>query len=153
TGAAGFVGGHVARALASAGYRVRGLTRRQVEEEAGDPPIDWLLGDLCAARDRRRAVEGMRGVVHTAGWVSLGADPRGRSRALNVEATGALLDLCPAAGVERFVFTSTLWTVAAGTAEHPADEHSEWNLHRVRSPYCSTKREAERLVLERDRPG
>ena len=42
---------------------------------------------------------GRRGVVHAAGWVSFGADPRGESRAVNVEATRALLDQAHAAGV------------------------------------------------------
>src|SRR5262249_27482870 len=85
-------------------------------------------------------------------WVSLGVDRRGESRAVNVEATTALLDQATAAGVERFVYTSTLWTVAAGTADTPATEDSPWNLECVRSPYCDSKRAAERLVLERNRP-
>src|SRR5262249_4007956 len=42
----------------------------------------------------------------------------------------------------------TLYTLAAGTADEPADESAAWNLQRVESPYTRTKREAERLVLE-----
>jgi dihydroflavonol-4-reductase len=112
-----------------------------------------MIGDLRRVEDRARALAGVRGVVHAAGWVSLGSDPRGESRAVNVGATRALLDEGRAAGIDRFVYTSTLWTVAAGTAGGPADEESAWNLDRVFSPYSETKREAERLVLERDRPG
>jgi dihydroflavonol-4-reductase len=55
--------------------------------------------------------------------------------------------------VERFVYTSTLWTVAAGSADAPAREEAEWNLMRIRSPYSETKREAERRVLERSGDG
>jgi dihydroflavonol-4-reductase len=150
TGAGGFVGGHVARALAAAGYPVRGLSRRPPSIEQGDPPIDWVIGDLRRAPDRMRAIEGMKGVIHTAGWVSLGFDRRGESRAINVEATRALLDEAEGVGVERFVYTSTLWTVAAGTSDYPADEDSAWNLDTIRSPYSESKSEAERLVLQRD---
>jgi dihydroflavonol-4-reductase len=150
TGAGGFVGGHVARALAGAGCAVRGLSRRPPRVEPGDPPIDWRIGDLRNAADRRAAIAGARGVVHAAGWVSLGRDPRGEGRAINVEATRALLDEAAEAGVERFVYTSTLWTVAAGTEAAPADEDAAWNLEAVRCPYSETKREAERLVLGRD---
>jgi dihydroflavonol-4-reductase len=150
TGAGGFVGGHVARALAAAGYTVRGLSRRAPSVEPGDPTIDWVLGDLRLASDRRRALEGVKAVIHTAGWVSLGDDPRGESRAINVETTRALLDEAETVGVERFVYTSTLWTVAAGAPERPADEDSDWNLEPIRSPYSATKRAAERLVLQRD---
>ena len=77
TGAGGFVGGHVARTLAAAGYRVRGWTRRPVISEPGDPPIEWFVGDLRDPRDRQNAVAGMRGIIHVAGWVSLASDPHG----------------------------------------------------------------------------
>ena len=152
TGAGGFVGGHVARLLAAAGHPVRALTRRPPAVRPGDPAIDWLVGDLRREDDRARAVAGAWGVVHSAGWVNLGADPRGDARAINVEATRGLLDQAEAAGVARFVFTSTLWTVAAGPADRPADEDSPWNLDAIRCPYCETKREAERLVLARSNP-
>ncbi len=149
TGAGGFVGGHVARTLARMGLHVRGLVRRSPPIEPDDPPIEWVHGDLRSRDVRARALEGCRGVIHTAGWVHLGPDPRGEARAVNVEATAALLDEGRAAGVERFVYTSTLWTVARGTPECPADEDADWNLDVIRGPYSETKREAERLVLAR----
>ncbi len=153
TGAGGFVGGHIARELAGAGHRVRGLTRRPPAIEPGDPPIDWLVGDLREADVRRRALEGVRGVIHAASWVCLGRDARGTSRSINVEATARLLDEAPRAGVERFIYTSTLYTLAAGTPDRPADEFTAWNLDRVESPYTRTKREAERMILEADHSG
>jgi dihydroflavonol-4-reductase len=152
TGAGGFVGGHVARSLAAAGYHVRAMTRRPVAESPEDPSLEWVLGDLRDGRARDAAVDEVRAVVHTAGWVSLGPDRKGESRQVNVEATRALLDRSKGAGVERFVFTSTLWTVAAGTPERPADEGCPWNLESVSCPYSRSKREAERLVLERNGP-
>ncbi len=148
TGASGFVGGHVARELARAGHPVRALTRGGPTDEPGDPSMTWVVGDLRDPGDRRRALAGARGVVHSASWVSLGADPGGIGRAVNVEATRGLLADSVAAGVERLVYTSTLHTLAAGTAEAPADEDSRWNLGRVDSPYARTKREAEALVLD-----
>ena len=148
TGAGGFVGGHVARDLAAAGHRVRGLARRPPAVVPGDPPIEWLVGDLRDVDVRRRALAGVRGVVHAASWVCLGLDARNTSHEINVEATARLVAEAAESGVERFVYTSTLYTLAAGTPERPADEFAEWNLRRVESPYTRTKREAERLVLE-----
>ncbi len=153
TGAGGFVGGHVARSLAQSGYRVRGWTRRVVTPEPGDPAIEWFTGDLRSSDDRRRAVEGMRGVIHVAGWVSLASDPRGMSQIVNVDATRALLESACDAGATRFVYTSTLWTTAAGIASEPADEDTPWNLACIRSPYSKSKKEAEALVLSANRPG
>jgi dihydroflavonol-4-reductase len=148
TGAGGFVGGHVARHLASAGHHVRGFARRPVDALSGDPSIEWLIGDLADAGLRRRALEGVRGVIHTAGWVSLGPDVNGISQMVNVELTRNLLAEAKAAGVERFVYTSTLYTLAAGTPQRSADESSEWNLDRIDSSYVRSKRQAERMVLE-----
>lgn len=148
TGAGGFVGGHVARALAASGlHRVRGLVRRIPTSEPGDPEIEWVVGDLRDPALRKRAVAAARCVIHCASRVRLGYDPSGQGRAVNVEATRGLLDEAEAAGVERFVYTSTLQTLAAGSAEAPADEDAPWNLDPVRSPYADTKREAEAMVL------
>jgi len=152
TGAGGFVGGHVARELASAGHVVRGLSRRPPQVEECDPDIEWLIGDLLDANVRRRALAGVRAVIHTASWVSLGADHGHLSQAVNVDATRQLLAESVQAGVERFVYTSTLYTLAAGTWERPADEFSSWNLQTIDSAYTQTKRQAERLVLEASQP-
>lgn len=148
TGAAGFLGGHIARGLALAGHRVRGLVRRPPGTRRDDLAIEWIVGDLREPADRRRALRGLRGVIHTASWVSLGSDPEGHSVSINVEATRGLLADSIAAGVERFVYTSTLHTIAAGSAEGPADESTPWNLGRVQSPYARSKREAEMIVLD-----
>jgi dihydroflavonol-4-reductase len=148
TGAGGFVGGHVARHLAKAGHFVRGFARRPVDASSDDPSIEWLIGDLTNAELRRRALEGVRAVIHTAGWVSLGPDRSGISQRLNVELTADLLAEAQAAGVERFVYTSTLYTLAAGTPQRSADESSQWNLERIDSSYIRSKRQAERMVLE-----
>jgi dihydroflavonol-4-reductase len=153
TGAGGFVGGHVARDLASAGHAVRGLTRRQPEVEAGDPPIEWIVGDLRDAEVRRQALMGARGIIHTASWVSLGPDHQGESESVNIVATRQLLAEAARAGVERFVYTSTLYTLAAGTKDDFADEFTPWNLQSLDSSYTRTKRQAERLVLSASRPG
>ncbi len=149
TGAGGFVGGHVVRDLATAGYRVRALSRRPPTVTGRISGVEVLIGDLRQPETRARLVAGAWGVIHCAGWVSLGMDRRGDALAINVDATARLLDEAEAAGVARFVFTSTLWTTAAGTADNPADESTPWNLSLTRCAYCDTKRAAEQLVLSR----
>ncbi len=148
TGAGGFVGGHIARSLAAAGHVVKGLARRVPAGLPGDPAVEWVIGDLRDPDVRRHALEGARGVIHTASWVSLGPDRQGISRAINVDATRDLLEDAAAMGVERFVYTSSLYTLATGTREQPADEFQPWNLHCVDSAYARTKREAERCVRD-----
>jgi dihydroflavonol-4-reductase len=147
TGAGGFAGGHIARLLAASGHRVRGLARRPPAIEPGDPPIEWVIGDIRHEEIRRTCVEGVRAVIHTAAWVSLGADRGDVSQAVNVDATRSLLEEAREAGATRFVYTSTLYTLGAGTRERPADESTPWNLRMLDSPYTRTKRAAEKLVL------
>jgi dihydroflavonol-4-reductase len=125
---------------------VRGLARSRPEKRGDDLGIEWAIGDIRDPSVRARAVEGMRGVIHAAGWVSLGSDRRGLSHEVNVVATRELLEDARRAGVSRFVYTSTLHTMAAGSLTHPADEATPWNLECVDSPYSRTKRQAEDLV-------
>jgi dihydroflavonol-4-reductase len=95
----------------------------------------------------------MRGLIHVAGWVSLGSDRRGLGHRINVVATRELIEESRRAGVERFVYTSTLHTLAAGSAASPADEDAPWNLECVDSPYCRSKRQAEEIVRRANRQG
>jgi dihydroflavonol-4-reductase len=128
------------------GHPVRGLARSRPREQPDDPVLDWVLGDLRDPSVRKKSVAGMRGVIHVAGWVSLGSDRRRLGHQINVVATRELIQESRAAGVERFVYTSTLHTLAAGSAATPADENTPWNLECVDSPYCRSKRQAEDLV-------
>jgi dihydroflavonol-4-reductase len=148
TGAGGFVGGHIARQLAGAGHRVRGLVRGTPAILPGDPEIEWLEGDLREPAVRRQAVAGVLAVIHSAAWVSLGRDPKGLSQSINVDATRRLLDDARQAGARRFILSSTIHTVAAGLPHAPADETSEWNLSCVDSPYARSKRTIETHVRD-----
>ncbi len=152
TGAGGFVGGHVARWLARAGYAVRGLARTPPFIAENDPAIEWIIGDLLDPETPARVVADVSHVIHAAGWVSLGPDHAGRSHQVNVAATDRLLHAAQAGGVQSFVYTSTLYTLAAGRPESPADESTPWNLERIDSPYTRSKRQAESLVLRANSP-
>lgn len=70
TGATGFIGSHLVRHLADAGYRVRVLTRRlPVHPIYGDRPIEAVIGDLEDAASLRRLLAGADAAVHAAGLV------------------------------------------------------------------------------------
>ena len=134
TGATGFVGAHVARALASRGAAVR--TER---------------ADLLDPAGLEQAMRGCDAVVHVAALYSYDADPR-RIEAVNVSGTRNVLDAAARAGVRRIVHTSTCGTCgpAAGRVATEADEPPQWELS---VPYKRTKLAAERLVLGAARHG
>jgi dihydroflavonol-4-reductase len=112
TGATGFVGHHVAHALAADGAKLRMLIRKtsklgNLEGIAGETHI----GDLSDPESIRPALKGCNAVVHVAAdyrlWIR---DPEAMYRA-NVEGTRDLLRMAREASVKRFVYTSSVATM------------------------------------------
>lgn len=89
TGGTGFLGRHLVRALAEAGWRVRVLARRDPVHPLwrGLEP-ELVLGDLGDAQSLRRLCGGADAVVHAAGLVK--ARRTADLRAVNVEGAGRL---------------------------------------------------------------
>lgn len=108
TGASGFVGGHVVRALAGAGERVRALVR-DPHGAATLESVDCELvrGDVTDAESLRSAVEGCTAVVHLV--AILVGKPADFERVMT-QGTTSLLEAAVDAGVKRFVQMSALGT-------------------------------------------
>jgi dihydroflavonol-4-reductase len=153
TGATGFVGSAVARALLSAGHPVRVLARPNSDRRnLADLPVEIVEGSLEDARSLVRAVSGCRYVYHVAAdyriWVP---DPAPMFR-VNVIGTRDLLTAALEAGVERVVYTSSVATLglAPGCS---ADEETPSSVDDMIGPYKRSKFLAEEVVrdLARDR--
>jgi dihydroflavonol-4-reductase len=112
TGATGFVGHHVAEALASQGAKLRMLIRKTSNlSHLEGIPGETHLGDLTDPQSLRPALAGCDAVMHVAAdyrlWIR---DPEAMYRA-NVDGTRDLLRLAREAGVKRFVYTSSVATM------------------------------------------
>lgn len=107
TGASGFLGGALARALAEQGAQVRGLVREPSRAGyiAGQPNIELAQGDLSDAESLRRAVEGCAVVFHVA--AAMGGSPE-KQHAVNVDGTRRLAQIAAEAGVRRLVNVSSV---------------------------------------------
>jgi dihydroflavonol-4-reductase len=156
TGATGFVGSAVARALVRAGQPVRVLARPSSDRRnLAGLAVEIAVGALEDAASLARAAAGCRYLFHVAAdyrlWVP---DPAAMYRA-NVEGTRALMEAALAAGVERIVYTSSVATLGlvAGAA---ADENTPSRLDDMIGPYKRSKFLAEEavrnLVAERGLP-
>ena len=154
TGATGFVGSAVARALLARGHALRLLVR-----EGGDRsniaglPAELAVGDLKDPASLARAVAGCRFVVHVAAdyrlWVP---DPEAMNRA-NVEGTRALLLSAQQAGVERMVYCSSVAALGLVGDGTPGTETTPNTLAKVIGTYKRSKYLAEQAVLALARDG
>ena len=100
TGATGFLGGHVVRALAAAGESVVAMARNTAE---GEWPggVQFRRGDVMVADDIARAIDGCDRVVHCAGIVSRApADAELLSR-VHVQGTRNVVAAARRAGANR----------------------------------------------------
>ncbi len=146
TGATGFVGSHVAEALAARGDAVRTLAR-----ESSDTALLQKLGatiirgDLTSADAVKRAAEGADAVIHCGAKVGDWGHVD-EYRKVNVEGLRHLLDAVCGRPLDRFVLVSTLGVYAA--RHHYGTDETEPLPESHIDGYTQSKVEAERLALE-----
>ncbi len=148
TGATGYLGRFVAREFLDAGYKVGALVRdpaRLGPDLAGR--VEVRRGDLLEPSSLDEAVRGVDGVIHLAGLVSDWAPDRRLYHLVNVEGTRNLLAAVRAAGVPRFLLTSTVMVFGPSDGLEAANEGTPPPARRFFLPYQVTKARA--LALAR----
>lgn len=154
TGASGFVGSHVARALVARGERVRVLARPVSDLRAiEDLPVDRAMGDLRDAASLRAALVGVGRVFHVAADYHLWTKHPATIYENNVHGTRNLLAAARAAAVERFIYTSTVGTIAVPVERGLPDESTPARLEQMIGHYKRSKFLAEQEVLASARDG
>ncbi len=148
TGATGFVGSHLVRALLEAGHTPRALHRQSSRLDALEGlEYESALGDVTDLEALRAASEGCDWVFHVAAVADYWrADARWMYE-VNVEGTRRVLQAARETGVKRVVFTSSAAAVGF-RQDRPADENDAFNLPPKRFPYGYSKAQAEIVALE-----
>ncbi|MBZ5511601.1 MAG: NAD-dependent epimerase/dehydratase family protein [Acidobacteriia bacterium] len=157
TGATGFVGSHVARALANHGADLRLLVRASSPTRNIDGlHAERVVGDLREPDSLRTAIAGCEVVFHVAAdyrlWTRDAADMQSMYRS-NVEGTRALIDAARQAGVRRIVYCSSVATMGFTGNGRPADENSPVRLEDMIGHYKRSKFIAEQVAIEAGRSG
>jgi dihydroflavonol-4-reductase len=147
TGAAGFVGSAVARALIAAGFQVRALVRATSPRgNLAGLDVEIVEGDMRDPGAVARAIAGARFVMHVAADYRLWApDPNDILRA-NCDGTRVVMQAARKAGVERIVYTSSVATLAVSKSGESADETEPLRVENAIGAYKKSKILAEQIV-------
>ncbi|MBI1899314.1 MAG: NAD-dependent epimerase/dehydratase family protein [Acidobacteria bacterium] len=150
TGATGFLGWHVARALIGRGHKVRALVRGG--KRVPELDVETVAGDLRNFDSLGRAVRDCGVVFHVAADYRLWAKNPAELYESNVEGTRNLLRAAAAAGVERVVYTSTVGCIGV-PAGGQGDEQQPVGLEQMTGAYKRSKFLAEQVALAFARDG
>jgi nucleoside-diphosphate-sugar epimerase len=154
TGAAGFIGSGVARALAAEGAQVVGIeVSSELAERVREAGAEPRIADVSDAAAIREALADVDAVVHTAAFVREWGPMEDFIR-VNVQGTANVLDAAETAGAERIVQVSSV--VVYGYDDTGHQDESAYRRN-VGVPYIDTKSASDRIAARRGavivRPG
>jgi len=153
TGATGFVGSHVARALAENGADLRLLVRSNSNlKNIQDLKADLFTGDLRDPASLEKGIAGCDVIFHVAADYRLWVRDPGEMYRANVEGTRAILEAARKNNVRRVVYTSSVATMGF-TQNALADESSPVALGNMIGPYKRSKFMAEQVAIQAARSG
>ena len=154
TGATGFVGANLVRALLAEGVPVRALARPTSPRLALEGlPAEVAEGDLTDPASLRRAVQGCEAVFHAGALYSFWERDPSLFYRVNLEGTAHLIESAVEAGVRRVVYTSTVACVAHPPPGRLATEEDFPRPEDLRDHYRRSKFLAEQKALEMARQG
>lgn len=154
TGATGFVGGAVARALVRTGTDVRVLARPGADlQNLQGLTVEQVAGDLRDPASLRAALTGCRQLYHVAAHYALWAKDPSIFYDINVTGTRNLLKAARAAGIERTVYCSTIGAIGLPPGGGLGTEDTPVSLDQMAGHYKRSKYLAEQEVLKLAREG
>lgn len=154
TGATGFVGSHVARALAEQGADLRLLIRSSSDlRNIEDLKAERVTGDLRDPASLKKAVSGCEAVFHVAADYRLWVRDPDEMYQSNVGGTRAILQAARESKVRRVVYTSSVATMGFTSNGYLADEASPVSLANMIGPYKRSKFMAEEVAIAAAKSG
>lgn len=153
TGGTGFIGGNLIRLLLSQGHEVRALARKGSDQRnLAGLPVEAIEGDLTSP-GLRDAIAGCDAVFHLAAHYSLWVKDRDAIYESNVGGTESILQAARAAGVKRFVHTSSVAAIGVPEEGKLATEETRTTVDELVSDYKKSKFLAEQAALKASKEG
>ena len=147
-GASGFVGSHVTRQLVERGDDVRVYLRKSSSTVAiDDLNVERCYGDLYDEDALRAAMSDRDVVFYCVVNTSFHVRDPAPLFETNVNCLRRVLDIAAEADLDRFVYCSTIGTIALGDGR-PATEDDPFNWHGIGGPYIEARRRGEDMVLQ-----
>lgn len=147
TGATGFVGGVLVNKLRELGHDVHASVRNP--DKANDLQalgVKLFKGDVTDKESMRKAMQGVDGVFHVAGWYKIGVKDKRDGDRVNVEGTRNVLALMQELNIPKGVYTSTL-AINSDTHGEVVDENYHFQGKHI-SEYDRTKAAAHEIAKE-----
>lgn len=150
TGANGFLGSWLTRALVQQGHEVYALVRAQSDlSELDGVDCNYVFGDVTDLESLYKSFSGIDTVFHLAGLIAYKKSDRGRMEKVNVFGTENVIEACLTKGVRKLVYVSSVVAVGAGfNRTQVLNEDSPYNVSKLDLGYFETKHAAEKLVVE-----
>lgn len=148
TGANGFLGSWVTRALVQEGHDVYALVRPKSDlSELEGVNCKYVHGDVTDVHSLLETFKGMDSVFHLAGVIAYKRSQRPLMDKVNVQGTANVVSVCREHKVRRLVYLSSVVAIGGGfSTDEVLNEDSTYNLHDLNLGYFETKHEAEKIV-------
>ena len=154
TGATGFVGSAVARALLREGWQVRTLVRLNSNRRNLERlEVETVVGDLSDRSSLEHAVAGCEALFHVAADYRLGARNPQELYRTNVEGTRNVLNASRIGGVGRVIYTSSVATIGIPADGSPGSEVTPVALSDMIGHYKRSKFLAEQVARDAAQAG
>ncbi|MEO6724199.1 MAG: NAD-dependent epimerase/dehydratase family protein, partial [Blastocatellia bacterium] len=154
TGATGFIGGNLVRALLADGHQVRALVRPSSDQRnVAGLPIETVSGDLSNQSSLTEQIAGCDVVFHLAAHYSLWAKDRDAIYSANVTGTKNLLAAARSLRIKRFIHTSSVAAIGVPAPGALANEETQTTIEALVSDYKKSKFLAEQAAREAARNG
>jgi dihydroflavonol-4-reductase len=149
TGANGFLGSHVVRALLKTGYEVKAFILKGTSlDNLNGLSFEKYEGDLLNPSDIDNALDTCDYVIHTAAVTDVWPTKNELSWKINLELVKLLAEAIKKNGIKRLVHVGTANSFGFGTKQEPGNENTPFNSGKYGLDYINSKKVAQDFLLD-----